>query len=515
VARRLRISYGSIVTGSAVGSSALTLDGVHSFRRDDESFDLSASFVLTTPDGVSADANFATDCATVEAALQVPDQALLVQILDTSGSVSATLVNLSPANNSALGLSVTLDKSGSAHDTIRSRRWTFTASGGLPSLRDVGGDSAGLRELSILVAFDSSCRGELTMAGTYTAAAGGLAASARYLALIPARTAAVTSALGGTWALLRHEFETDDLDQVCTFRRVLREIIFSESESALDHPAITDQQLKIQRILTGANGARDDNALQRFVATYQAAVCKDVTTDMGTLFADVVRPHLLSQLRLTSGGEAVAVMSEDIDADVANVLSVTIEAVARGGGDVLRSSQTVSVAFDFGQIFRDVWAETGVSALCPTPAYVFQGSKTIIRTTTLERTQLGLVGVIVCGGGGEAGTAGGEGTQPGAASVNGASDSEWILTHKTATSTPRTMGMPDGDQVDVTDVVTVLVERQRAKVTRSEAGGGQPPTPAPSGGRDNSPTGFVANEFGIQGIFDLNSPGGFSPESRI
>ena len=510
MARRLRITYGTLTTGATVGASALTLDGVHALRKDAESFQLEATLLLTTPDGVSADANFAADCATVEEALRTPDGALKVEILTTGGAVASTLLDLSVAGKTATNLQPTAHKTGSNHDTIRSRRWSFSVEGGLPSLRDVGGDSAGLRDdLTIRVEFSPSCRGTLSLDGTYTAAPGGLSASARYLALAPTRTAAVVTALGGTWSLFDHSYETNDADTICTFTRTLREVIFKESDGATDHPAISDQALQVERTLNGANGGRDDTALQRITARYEARICKTITQEIRDLYADTIRPHILAEMLLVAGGQSIAVMAERPDFDpVENVLTVALEGLAVGSGSTIASSQTVSIATDFGAIFRGVWPDQIPAKEVPTPAYVFQGEKTITKTTTKTATVLGtaqVAGPVAGGGGGEVIPVGfggevglglnladpfdnfagvgvtskpgdvvfqvvppqsaGNPTDPSQGNAPGQPDRlDWVLISRTDTVTPRTLGLSNGHQIDVSDKETTTVERARVGV---------------------------------------------------
>jgi hypothetical protein len=495
--RRLRITYNLVATGDTLANgSELILHEIHSLRKD-ESIEVSWSAILAAPAGVDA-ADFAADVAILEAAWRVPRKILVVQNLDTTSTPVATdLIRADPTTPTVLSPVIRLDKPGGPHDTLTSRLYRVTFRGGLPST--LTGTSVGLLDdFSYTVTFDSSCRGTLNVSGTYTAASSGVLAQAILSANIDARVAAITTALGGVWAILTNERTPDDLDHLVRFTRTYKELIIGETTGTVSYANLRDQTLTITRSRTGSDGDPGERPLQRFAVSYTADVCKTATTDLLGLWEGTLRPAILERVR-TIAGSTIAVVREDPGLSfAANKIRASMEIVTSEAGESIKLLVTVDESVDLGAIIRKVWPTEVATDQDPAPAYVFAGARTLERTTTTVRTVLGAADTFFAPeGGGLAGLAPNQDAPPDAATEGpdletpggtllppptgvGALEAGGRYVRKSVrtTTTPRTLGLQDS-QFLVTDQTTVLVEEFVIAPTPGGAGGDEQPEAQP------------------------------------
>ena len=292
--RELRITYGTALASATFGSSVLKFRGVHRMRVDVESFSVTYRILLVSPTKTL----FATDSATLETALDLPRQDFKVEVLNPSDqAVLFTLFSASHTGNTGLNIRPEWEKPGSKSDTIVSRLYEVTVSGGRPQN---WASQAGLFQgFEYDVDYTPSRRGTLIVRGSYSAI-GGTLATATYQAGagIDARVATIVSALGGSWPLALERYTPGDTDQVVQFRRVYKQLIHNESIGLLDHGDVTDQQLTIERVEAGSQDSPGGGAvpLTTVVANYEAAINADNLTgisDLNDLWIGTLRPWVL------------------------------------------------------------------------------------------------------------------------------------------------------------------------------------------------------------------------------
>jgi len=525
--RRLRITYNAVATGDTLANgSELILHEIHSLRKD-EALEVSWSAILAAPAGVT-ETDFAADVVILEAAWNAPRAALLVQNLDTTSTpVAPNLISADPATPTVLSPTIQLDKPGGPHDTLTSRLYRVTFRGGLPS-RLAGSSTGLLEDFTYAVAFDAACRGTLTVSGTYTAASSGTLAQAILTANIDTRVAAITTALGGIWALLTDERTVDDLDHTARFSRVYMELIVGETTAVVGYTTLRNQTLTIRRGRAGANGSADERPLQRISVSYTADVCKDTTTDLKALWEETLRPAILTRAEAFAGS-SIAIMAEDPGIDpVGNKIAATMDVIAANNGSVLKLTKSVDWNVSSSALLRDVWPDFSPALNEPTPSYVFVGPNKLERTTTTITTVVGSIAqfkpqagggggggnIIGVGFGGVAGQVAGlfggdsdgfgifgvadgpllvftgpdeessrGGRTGGGGGTGGAVAGRFVTLSRRETTTPRVMGLAGENQIEVTDQTVVLTERFVVLPPVAGGSGGAGGTTRPRGPR--------------------------------
>ena len=505
--RQLKITYGTTATGGTLSGATLTLHGSHSLSMGADDFSISYQVLVSG----STTALFKAGCVAFEDAMTTRRQPLLVQTLDSSGGVDQTLLDLTHTANKALNIAPELTKPGGDSDTNLSRLYEVTIAGGMPTKSGL----SGLRSFDYDVRFSQSRRGELSIRGTYTAVSSTQAA-AQYLASIAARVSSITSALGGVWELTEETYTPDDTDQIVVFTRTYKELIFAEGSSGISIATIVDQQLTIKTDRVGSEGKREERKMATITATYSAGIDKTQTTDLETVWADTIRPWVVTQIQSVAG-DRLAVVSQSVDYDKPeNRISATITANARTGSDTLSLSISEVTDIDMGKIFARTWPTSTPSDVgTATDSYVYQGPKVIQKTITTTETKLGAGTALAVkaqpakGRGGGGGFAMGFGnvlkngfsspgmgmfgigsTQPGdsildfsaanaqrkggggsaAGASSGGGQAAGILIRFNETVENRSMGLP-GEQLDVYDKTTIQVYEFINAITGTTAGG--------------------------------------------
>ena len=514
--RELRITYGTTAIGGTLSSATLTLHEVHSISKTADDFSVSFSTLLTA----TTTTIFAAGCIAFEDALNTRRQALLVQTLDSAGSVDQTLLSLTHTANTALNIAAEVTKAGGPHDTNLSRLYEVTISGELPTKTAL----AGLREFEYDVTFSPSRRGTLLVRGSYTAVASTQAA-AQYLASIAARVSSITTALTGTWELVDESYTPDDTDQVVRFTRTYQELLYKEASSTLNKAQIVDQVLVIKTDRIGSEGVRQERRLATLTATYSCSVDKSQTQDLTNLWDSVIRPWIIKNIEDVAATTKLAITVTSLDYDYPeNKISATITAQARTGSDTVALIVTCADDVEMGKIITYTWPSFSSYAISmPTEAYIFQGPKKITRTITVTRTYIGDPNMPALGDDGGAGGGGGGrgmimmGDSPLSLSFGGQTGSDYfsgtsgalnfevgtprsgrggrsgggsgkdgdfkrpgVLIRHSLSQTPRTIGLPN-EQLTLTDEVHTDVYEVFTKITAAAAGGGSTTTGVDSG----------------------------------
>lgn len=400
--RQLRITYGTAAATGTIGTSTLHFRDVHRLRVTPDSFEIVYTVLLVSP----TRAAFETDLATLEGIFDTPRQPVLVEVLTpATQAVLHTLLSFSHTGNTGLNIRAERSKPGLLGDTVVSRLLEITVTGGRPATYLT---QAGLRtDFEYDVQFSASRRGTLIVRGTYTAV-GGVTAEAQYKANIDARVLTITTGLTGAWAIAAERYTPDDTNQVVRFTRTYKELLHNESAGLLDHPAVSDQQLTINRIKTTADHTPGSNAagLVTIVANFTAAIDKNVikgVAALDTLWVGTLRPWILTNVRSTVASRGFAVVRDGYTVDpVENVLraTLTVQAVV---SRIISRLVTTDDDVDFGKIIRKTWPENAQDDLEPTPGYTFRGPKTLIRIVRTATRTHGDVAALLDAAGGSGG----------------------------------------------------------------------------------------------------------------
>lgn len=355
MARLLAISYGSLTIGLS-GDASITLADKFSWSQSYTEGTVAFECVVRS----ATRSTFLTAEAALVAAYSKPDQALVIQLAGSSRFV------FSHSSNTGFNARASALKHGSAEDTANSARYRVTVTVQLPA--DLSGRSG--RQTS-MVSVDATPSGKrtVTISGTYTALSSNSAA-AQYVSAGTTYCDSVLTAIGGTYELLTPinasgsgfaaaaGFKYDDQNKVLSFQRVYLEEIFSEGVGALTVAAIKRQSFVISRTTPPAPGDATvtNTPFTIMRAVYSCWVDKDTTTDLATLYAGTIRPHLLAQIDAHTGGVGGAVVvSETPEFDKAeNRIAATIECAA--GGGLLTSRLTVEDDVIAGLAFAPVWS---------------------------------------------------------------------------------------------------------------------------------------------------------------
>lgn len=388
VPRFLKITYGTLATGSTVNNCTLDLIEVHRIRKDRESFEVRFSVLLTCPTEDPAD--LAAAVGTVEGGYSYLGQTLLIQRVDPDSVViDQTLLLLRHSDRSGLEIEAAVEKSGDELlDTQFSRRYDVTISGGLPPYANDG-----LREESWDLTADANCRRRLVVRGSYTGVAL-YSASDQALIRITAKSSALIATLGGTdaWKLVRSDIlnvSTNNL--TADAEQEWEERIFADSASTQNDDRLRRVTLKIRRSKEGATGSSSVRRLATMVGTYEAEVCHNETTDLLSLYESSVRPWIVANMRLSAPGSFFAIVTDEPELDrTDNRLTATIVALTSSGGNLIELERTEVLDVQHGAIEAPVWDPAStIDSEDPSAHYVWPGPKQVTFTETLRRVQIG------------------------------------------------------------------------------------------------------------------------------
>lgn len=431
MARELQIVYGALTVG---GTSGREITGVVVNTKKFQEIVFEFEFDIYK----STLATFNTEISAVEDAFRKPFQDF------TLSQDGTTLYTFSQSSNTGLDAQPEITKRVD-NASGRSRRYGVRIVIGLPA--NTGAEAAtGLREHGVEVAYGPNRIRTVTVWGMFTAVSGS-SARAQYEAQIGGLESSVFSALSIT-AANRELIEEPVADQsynnkTLQFRRVWRELIFSQGGASFDDSAIKGQRLQVARNYEAPGDTPKAKRLIILNVQYDCWLDKDVTTDILGKY-NSIRSWLFQRIQNTVSGSTLAILEEEATPLYdENRLSVRIV------GRALQSSttiiqQTISLEDELqtGWTLVHAWTDD------PLSMYDYQGPAVRRRTVTDTKTVPGFVHEIPA----EKGDAGqsifsGAGIDvvkaPGLAVKHIASKPQFI--HKR-------LGR-DGRQIDVTDIV--------------------------------------------------------------
>ncbi len=449
MSRELSVVYGGVTFGE---STSRPIHSVIINKRGRRVASIDFTFTISS----STAAAFATEISAVETALRKPYQALTV----TQGA--ATLYSFSQSSNTGMDAEPEVVKREEGASG-RSRRYTASIKFNLPA--NTGAELVtGLAEHTVEVAYDPARIRTITITGEFTAA-GGNDARAQFTASIDSLESSVFSALGLV-ASRRELIEEPTNDSTyntksMTFRRVWRELIFSQGGASFEDAAIKRQVLKIDRLNEAPGDTPGASRFMTLTAQYDCWLDNTITTNIISKYQSI-RSWLFSQISALSQGGGLAVIDEDPQEILdENRLSVRIVCKARTGSQIIERTLEIMDEFDPGWTLAPVWGQDRFSK------YPYQGPATQKRTYTDTKRVLGFVYSLpaeMTDGGLSILTGAGLGivTMPGGMrAIQRTSQPKYIH---------RTLGRL-GQTIDVTDIVKVDIFEFFKPASSSTAGG--------------------------------------------
>lgn len=432
VTRELEITYAGVTIGGASSTFLLTDRYRLDLAYERGSFDAEVLVVGTS------EADFAAQCAALEAAFRKPRGDVRVRVNSTN------LTNVSHSGNTGYNGEPSISKAGSQPDTVRTRLYRVGCRFEMPA--DLSGQS-GRRDSTVTLAKDTSRRRMLTISGRYTAL-GGNGSRDQYASAIAAYQAALIASVGGgaTYKLLTEDVSTDDADKNCTFARVLQEVFYGATSSDLNHASIIDHRITYTRLdpSPGDSPGHGTKRLAEVGALFESAVDRTAQTDVNSLYS-AVESWMLQQLQAKFSPSGMAILEADRSLDMTqNRLRVhLVVSMAISGSGSIAFDRTVEVFNEYGNTLVPVWDGN------PLSKHVFQGPATRVRVTREIET---VVGTFDTPASGEVG--------PHAPGFAGGS---WKRRSRQASTHQRELGIGAAKTMVVTDIVTELVEEWAEK----------------------------------------------------
>lgn len=366
------------------------------------------------------------------------------------------------------------------------RAYTVTVNAQLPA---DGGTDAGLRDVEVAVEKTPSRQTVVTFRGAYTATDAGSALE-RYRAAfdLVAENYLALVKIGVTWELRSEDYTLDRqgaTDPVpaphsCRFFRQYVELLADQSSGLLNDPDIRDHRLTFtdRSQFPGDSDSRATR-LRRVTGAFDCAVDIDETRDVQSVYAEKVRPFLIEQFEAEFEPTIFGIEEAAVSYDrTASRMAVSFQFVYRSALDssIVESSTSVT------------YREARTIDYTPTHDTEELSMEADVGWSTLERIWTRTVVCIGTGGpirritkAPEGGGAAGTFTRPVAGlespdNRNGrrVNRDGWNIIASNSNASPRWLGDPAGNRVQMTVISETVVERfHRA--------------PRPGGGATNNP----------------------------
>ena len=338
-----------------------------------------------------------------------------------------------------------------------SRAYTCVVEGSMPAA-----DQVGLSDVEVNVDISPSRQKTVTMKGSYTALAGDSAIQT-YQSEFDGRASALLTSIDSTatWELVSESSSQDRNNHTAAFVRQYLELLAEQSAGLLDDPQIRDHRVAFTDLSQYPGDSQQNvQRFRRVNATYDCAVDIDQTTDLDTVFANKVMPHLIALFVANFNPRVYGVEERSIGFDrTGSRISCSVRFIYQKGDSsedlvqvaesvTLRDTRTIDYTpvHDGGEL--SAYADTGW----------------IVRERTYQRNALAL-GSIPSGSGSRSGvgrTDGGGGDAVG---------SGWNTIQATQQSSVQWIGDPEFGQIQVFTLDETVVQRF-SETPRGSGGGG-------------------------------------------
>lgn len=225
-----------------------------------------------------------------------------------------------------------------------SRAYTVVIEAELPS--DASGEN-GLLEIRTNVGYESSRQRTVTIEGSYTATEAADSAT-NYVdnadALIDPLLTAIDAA--ATWELLDEDYDYDRNTANTNFTRQYLELLFNQSQSALDDTDLKDHRVIFTDLSQHPADSRENTQrLRRVVGSYECSIDIVETTDLQAAYEAKVRPHIVESFRSNFSPAVFCLEDRKISYDeTTKRLSVSLQFLYQkeGGSAVVQMTQSVA-----------------------------------------------------------------------------------------------------------------------------------------------------------------------------
>lgn len=441
IAREASVVYGGYTVGGAQTKRIL-----RDIMTSEDGYEHSVvDFTFTVVGDDTTD--FATECASAEAAFHAPHQNLTVAGL---GSKS-----FSHSSRTGFNAVPSISKIGHWSDSGLARTYRARVEVGRPA--DSGSSGRRLTRTQINVAYGPQRRRTVTISGEWT---GISTTSARdtYEAQITSYGNSVTSGLGGTFKLLNEpQTSSDDADNVIRISISYEEIL--DTQVGGSDADIRSESLVLVRIDDQPGDSPETGGSPYIrLGTIQAQYSAYLEKEGGSLYSkwDTLRTKIINVARTTYGLGSVVVVHEAPSYDFTDY-KITANMTLTGfpGNKVVECRAETADELDEGHVLVPIWDGDRFSR------YQYQGPASETRTTRIEQTVIGLEPRI-------------QGSPHIFKDMN-QGHGDLILKRTTMQRTPLVLG---GARSTDTETITRLVEvkvYERAKVKKKTEG----PTPLP------------------------------------
>lgn len=452
------ITYGGFTVG---GTGNYQLHNPYVIDKAHDSLRLSFSVVVTA--GSHSALKSASEA--LEDAFRKRDQNLTISLGGSNWTYTF--------GSNILNTTASATKSGDQQaDRGFSRMYNCTVIGGLPA-----DDKAGLRDLQVAVRYEPGRQMFVGMDGTYTALSGTKAA-AKYEAEFDSEASTILSGIDGsaTWELVAESVSRDRTDHVCTFSRQYAQLVYDQSLSGRDDPAIVSAQIVFTALSAyPGDGAEKINKFHRVQAVYTAYADIEQNDDLHDLLKNKAKKYLLKEFEAEFDPDVFAVEDQNEQYDETSkkfTLQMTVVFQTSGGSKVVEISTSSSIreerTIDYTYVHNggelDAFADPGWIVLerVTTRTVIVIGEEKPARRISADENSK-VAPALEIGSG------------------VGVRQSGWNRVSANSTATPQWIGDPkEGDQIRVTVLNEEVVERYNEAPRVSAITGGDN-APAPGG----------------------------------
>ena len=380
IARELAITYNGFTVGGT--ETDRILRDLHKLEESNEQATIEYRFTIKK----STKAAFVTECAAAETAFRAVHKDTTVVIDGT------TLKSYLHATSTGFNSKATIIKAGEPTDSARSRTYTIRVEVGLPG---TGTGNRRLLRTSINVSYSPARRRTVTISCEYTAN-GSTSARAQYESAIDAFTSSVLTDLAGTYKLAEQPTtDYDDANKVVRVTQIFEEIIYTRIGAS--NADLRREVVIISRSKVGPGDTPVTNRLVTLNVQYQCWFDKTQEVDLHGQWT-ILLPQIMAQVKLTLGGNAVALVNEDPQFDYTdNRIQATLTCMGSTSGGIIENRITTTVDIESGEVRTPIWHKG------PFDRYIYQGPATDRKTVTVvQKTLRG--GSSLGGGGGIGGS---------------------------------------------------------------------------------------------------------------
>jgi hypothetical protein len=483
------ITWGTFACG---GTTERLIPELHRVSKDHGAFEV--EFVVVVRG--TSDANFAANCAEMEAEFAKRRQKILFQV----GASTIQSFDPSDSVNTGFNSYARISKPGTpGADTDRSRRYVVTLGCALPST-----DTSGRKETSVVVEYDPAKRRTVSIEGEWTAI-GNKNATAQYAAQIEAYCTSALSALlpSGTFERVREMTTADDQDKSLRFSRTYREVGHISGDTILANSDIVEASVSFTREIDtpGDSGGGNVRRLQTIRCSFSCYLDKTSSVDLDALYKNTVRPYIKARFEAEYSPAQYGIVGErPMYAKYANQLSadLTFQAAIEPT-DVVQSTTSQRIVENSGLVMTGEW-DGGIFS-----KHVDQGFATRRRFGSRTGVVLGSIGPQTRVGGEGGGYFGLGGIDSNAnpdsgllrpEGGGGLGGSGWKLLDNDSATTTKHVGQVGDEQMILTTLVEQIVEEY---VEQPGDGGGVFGAAASGGGESPGLPIWASGPFGSIG----------------